>query len=438
MTRVPFATTPRPRIGVVSKTSRRALPFNKPFSLASSKLRSSQSMSGNQRNNRLDSSSPQAARSQRTGRSCLNNMLYTVGITPGKRFPQLRNAPDHAWRQDSSCEIVRDACQYPGDTHAAFRDPDPSGPRASAIPGQALHTTCLHHPVPRAHPGQESVQPQDGLDVSRSHPSACRRPAADRARPAGVRRQAAEGACLHRVPGAGSPPDACRPAESGAVGVDRNAGQATDSTGAVHALPDTTVEDAQSKRYQRRMFRQQKGSHRRRGTAGPLRKLHRQRARCRDTAIHPIRRNAAGHRPHGRHGRPEHHQGHNAECAGHGREARPEHAAEGRPQPCHPGVRPGTAGVQARVQGRPGDVCGPGPHCAGLQPVRMHCPVKPTVAGGVPARGTGAAARRGALPPRATARPTPGTPATREPDRRDVNPRMQGPMGMQRRPVTTG
>ncbi len=181
-------------------------------------------------------------------------------------------------------------------------------------------------------------------------------------------------------------PDILQPAAAGALGLDRNVGQATDSTGAVHAFPDTTVEDAQGKRYQRRMARQRKGSHRRRGTAGPLRKLHRQRARSRDTATHPIRRNAAGHRPHGHHGRSEH-AGHDAECAGYGREARPERAAEVRPQPCHPGVRPGTAGAQARVQGRPGDVRGSGTHCAGLQPVRAHRPVKPTVAGGVPVRG---------------------------------------------------
>ncbi len=47
-------------------------------------------------------------------------------------------------------------------------------------------------------------------------------------------------------------PDVRRPAEAGAVSVDRNVGQVTDSTGAVHAIPDTTVEDAKIKRYQRR------------------------------------------------------------------------------------------------------------------------------------------------------------------------------------------
>ena len=42
----------------------------------------------------------------------------------------------------------------------------------------------------------------------------------------------------------------------------------------------------------------------------------------------------------------------------------------------------------------------------------------------VPARGTGAAARRGALPPWSVARPTTGTPATREPDMRGVHLRI--------------
>ncbi|MCY4519206.1 MAG: transposase, partial [Caldilineaceae bacterium] len=74
---------------------------------------------------------------------------------------------------------------------------------------------------------------------------------------------------------------------------DRNVGQATDSTGAVHEIPDSSVEDAKIRRYQRRMARQQKGSNRRRGTGGKLRKLHRKRARRRDTATHQISRKVA-------------------------------------------------------------------------------------------------------------------------------------------------
>ena len=72
------------------------------------------------------------------------------------------------------------------------------------------------------------------------HPQVRRRQASDGAGQAGVGEQAAKVVCLHRF----DHPDVCRPAESGAVGIDRNVGQATDSTGAVHAM----VEDAKIKR----------------------------------------------------------------------------------------------------------------------------------------------------------------------------------------------
>ena len=88
-------------------------------------------------------------------------------------------------------------------------------------------------------------------------------------------------------------PDAVPPATEGAVGVDRNVGQATDSTGEVHEIPNTSVEDAKIKRYQRKFARQQKGSKRHRGTAGKLHKLHRKRARKRDTATHRSSRQIA-------------------------------------------------------------------------------------------------------------------------------------------------
>lgn len=63
-------------------------------------------------------------------------------FTLGQRFTQLRNAPGNEWLQDYSYEIVRYACKYLGDGYAAFLDPDrpPSGPRASTVQGQALHS----------------------------------------------------------------------------------------------------------------------------------------------------------------------------------------------------------------------------------------------------------------------------------------------------------
>lgn len=57
----------------------------------------------------------------------------------------------------------------------------------------------------------------------------------------------------------GDHPDMRQPASKGAVGVDRNVGQATDSTEAKHTIPDTTVDHAKIKRYQRK-FARQKGT----------------------------------------------------------------------------------------------------------------------------------------------------------------------------------
>ena len=74
--------------------------------------------------------------------------------------------------------------------------------------------------------------------------------------------------------------------ESGAVGVNHNVGQCTDSDGKGYEMPDTGRTDAKLKQYQRKMDRQQKGSHRRRQTGHKLSKLHHQRTRTHSTATH--------------------------------------------------------------------------------------------------------------------------------------------------------
>ena len=75
-------------------------------------------------------------------------------------------------------------------------------------------------------------------------------------------------------------------AESGAVGLDRNVGQATDSDGRIYRAADTSDLDPKIKRYQRRMARQKKGSNRRRRTGWKLRKLQRKRSRRRESTAH--------------------------------------------------------------------------------------------------------------------------------------------------------
>ena len=96
--------------------------------------------------------------------------------------------------------------------------------------------------------------------------------------------------------------DVVQPAPDGALGLDRNVGQATDSDGKVHAMPDTDRTDAQIKRLQRELSRKQgwgprsrgqRKSNRGRRINGRLQKLHRQRARKRDDATHQTSRKLA-------------------------------------------------------------------------------------------------------------------------------------------------
>ena len=81
--------------------------------------------------------------------------------------------------------------------------------------------------------------------------------------------------------------------DTGAIGVDRNVGQCTDSDGKVYEMPNTDRTEAKIKRYQRKHARQRKGSHRRRRTGHKLGKLHRKRARTRDAATHETSRKLA-------------------------------------------------------------------------------------------------------------------------------------------------
>ena len=96
-------------------------------------------------------------------------------------------------------------------------------------------------------------------------------------------------------------PHVKQPASDGALGLDRNVGQATDSEGTVYALPDTDQLDAQIARKQRELSRKQgwgpqdrrPKSNRGRRVNGQLQKLHRQRRRRRDNATHQASRTLA-------------------------------------------------------------------------------------------------------------------------------------------------
>ena len=91
------------------------------------------------------------------------------------------------------------------------------------------------------------------------------------------------------------------PAADGALGLDRNVGQATDSDGAVYAQPDMAKLDANIKRKERKAAKararsRQTGqpmSNRGRRICGQLRKLHRKKKRRRENAAHQHSRQLA-------------------------------------------------------------------------------------------------------------------------------------------------
>ena len=374
-------------------------------------------------------------------------------FTLGRRFTQLRNAPGNEWLQDYSYEIVRYVCKYMGDAYAAFFDPD--RPDHGRPQYKASHYTKPAFTIPsrvRIEDGRLYIPRMGWTRLGPIHRYADGKPLTVRVKQESEGKQPRWYAYIvFEVPV--DHPDVCQPAESGAVGVDRNVGQATDSTGEVHALPATTVEDAKIKRYQRRMARQQKGSQHRRRTGGKLRKLQRKRARRRDNATHQVSRKVAdtAHTvvledlntkamTKSAKGTVEN-PGRNVKqkaglirailASGWGQLERKlvykagelrfvdpaytsqacsrcGHTAKSN-RPSQAVFRCGACGFRANAD-----------HNAALNIlVRAGLPSVP-----VSARGTGAAARRRALPPWSVARPATGTPATREPDMRGVNHRI--------------
>ena len=371
-------------------------------------------------------------------------------FTLGQRFTQLRNAPGHEWLQDYSYNIVRYVCKYLGDAYAAFFDPD--RPDHGRPQYKAKHYTKPAFTIPskvRIADGSLYIPKRGWMRLGPIRRYADGKPLTVRVKQESEGKQPKWYAYIvFEVPE--DHPDVCQPAESGAVGVDRNVGQATDSTGALHEIPDTTVEDAKIKRYQRRMARQKKGSNRRRGTGGKLRKLQRKRARRRDNATHQISRKIADtahtvvledlntkamtksakgtvENP-GKNVKQKAGLNRAILASGWGQQERKLEYKAGELRfvnPAYTSQACSRCGHTAKSN-RPSQAvfaCGA---CGFRAHADHNAAINILVRAGLPptpvsARGTGAAARRGALPPWSATRPTKGTPATREPDMRGVN-----------------
>ena len=222
---------------------------------------------------------------------------YRIGPKPpitfftlGKRFTVLRNDPAHAWLKAYPAAVVRYTLKYLVDGYKRFlADPVNEGrPRF-----KAKHFTTPGFTIP------ENVDLRDDrlrvpmmgwLRLSDTDLYSGCQPLTVRIRMEGTAQCPKWYAYIcYAVPAARVKPGA----EEGAIGVDRNVGQATDSEGTVHRMTDTSNLDANIKRKQRKFNRQQKGSHRRRHTGGQLRRLHRKRRRTRDNDTHQASRKMA-------------------------------------------------------------------------------------------------------------------------------------------------
>ena len=231
--------------------------------------------------------------------------VYRIGPKPvptfftlGLRFTALRHDPDHAWLKEYPYKVVRYSLKYLADAYARYKaDPVNAGkPRF-----KARHFTVPAFTIPEAvrMDGDRLHVPRVGwLRLAGSNQYADCQPLTVRVRMEGTEQHPKWYAYVcYEVPAE----QVKQPAPDGALGLDRNVGQATDSEGTVYAMPDTDRLDAQIARKQRELSRKQgwgpkdrrPKSNRGRRVNGQLTKLQRKGARKRDNATHQASRKLA-------------------------------------------------------------------------------------------------------------------------------------------------
>ena len=231
--------------------------------------------------------------------------MYRIGPKPrpnfftlGQRFTQLHNDPDHAWLKECPFACVRYALKYLADACKRYlKDPQTEGkPRF-----KARHFTVPAFTIPEAvklDRDRLHVPKAGWLRLAGSNPYADGKPLTVRVRMEGPETNPKWYAYVcYAVP----VEQVRQSATDGALGLDRNVGQATDSEGTVYALSDTDQLDAQIARKQRELSRKRgwgskdkrPQSNRGRRVNGQLQKLHRKRRRRRDNATHQVSRTVA-------------------------------------------------------------------------------------------------------------------------------------------------
>ena len=283
----------------------------------------------------------------------------TSFFTLGRRFTELRNDPDHAWLKAYPYAVVRYSLKYLADAYARYKA-DPANAGQAPVQGPAPYRAGVHDAQrPSGWTGIACNVPKVGwLRLAGSDPYAGCRPLTVRVRMEGTEQHPKWHAHVcYEVP---AEQVKHSPYADGALGLDRNVGQATDSEGTVYAMPDTDKLDARIARKQRELSRKQgwgPKDRRPKIEPGPARERAVEQAAAQGRA--PARRcHASGQPQAGGHG--AHRGGGGSGHEGHGPSrprARWRNPARQVKQKSglnrsHPGQRLGLLGAQAGVQGR--------------------------------------------------------------------------------------
>ncbi|MDE0671294.1 MAG: transposase, partial [Caldilineaceae bacterium] len=150
----------------------------------------------------------------------------TSFFTLGRRFTELRNDPEHAWLKDYPYQVVRYSLKYLADAYARYKA-DPAHEGKPRFKGR--HFTVPAFTIPEAvrMDGDRLYVPKVGwLRLAGSNPYADCRPLTVRVRMEGTEQHPKWYAYVcYEVPAE----QVKQPAPDGALGLDRNVGQATDS-----------------------------------------------------------------------------------------------------------------------------------------------------------------------------------------------------------------
>ena len=194
----------------------------------------------------------------------------------GREFTALRRDPRYAWLQAYSFEAVRYSLKYLADAYRAFLQGQRGYPRFQSRHRRQDGFTLAGAVKLRDH---HLYVPRIGwLRVQGSNLYAHGTPRQVRIRQEGTRSRPRWYAYIaYAVPAE----SVKQGAATGVLGLDRNVGQVTDSTGHLYRLTDQSPLEAKIRRQQRHLARKRRGSGRGRRLGGQLRQLKRKQARIR-------------------------------------------------------------------------------------------------------------------------------------------------------------